>query len=361
MKNIITCIEELRLKLEKSRKEDLKELPTRTIFIDPLLQALGWDITDPDEVELEYPTIDAKSVDYAPKINRKAALFIEAKSLNDSLTDVKAITQVVGYAANAGIDWCILTNGRTYKIYKSTEKADAPNKLLYEISIDPRESEGMTISQIADQLNRFSKESIAHGVLDEIGNQVFTQGKIRKALDKLFLDPPNNLIKIVRSTIGDELIKPVQVKEAIKKFWFQSSDVKMPHIPPKEDGMKISTKKSFDEKHHLEGKPKEIVEIFQAVDKFCRGLDPNVQKMHLAVYIKYMLGKNIFCSICIQKRNVVVYLKLTFANLRNPPNYVRDVLKIGHFGVGDVEVVVDNFDKIQTANALIKQSFEENK
>jgi glycosyltransferase involved in cell wall biosynthesis len=102
MKPIMRCIEELRSKLEKHRRDDLKEYPTRTIFIDPLLEALGWDVRDPEDVELEYPTIDGKSVDYAPKINRKPVLFVEAKPLNDRLTDVKSITQVVGYAANAG-------------------------------------------------------------------------------------------------------------------------------------------------------------------------------------------------------------------------------------------------------------------
>ena len=44
MDTIIKSIEELRIKLEKHRKEDLKEYPTRTIFVDPLLQALGWDV-----------------------------------------------------------------------------------------------------------------------------------------------------------------------------------------------------------------------------------------------------------------------------------------------------------------------------
>jgi hypothetical protein len=34
MKDIVSCIEELRLKLDRHRKGDLKEYPTRTIFID---------------------------------------------------------------------------------------------------------------------------------------------------------------------------------------------------------------------------------------------------------------------------------------------------------------------------------------
>jgi hypothetical protein len=73
------CIENLWMKLDKHRKGELKEYPTGTIFIEPSLEALGWDVEDPEEVELEYPTIGGKSVDYAAKINRKPVLFIEAK------------------------------------------------------------------------------------------------------------------------------------------------------------------------------------------------------------------------------------------------------------------------------------------
>lgn len=111
IKEIAECIETLCIQLQRHCKEGLKEYPTRTIFIDPLLAALGWDIRDPDEVELEHLTVDGKSVDYAMKVNRKVVLHVEAKQLGDSLDDVKSITQVVGYAANDGIEWCVLTNG----------------------------------------------------------------------------------------------------------------------------------------------------------------------------------------------------------------------------------------------------------
>lgn len=109
MKAIEKCIESLRIQLERHHGKGLKEYPTRTIFIDPLLQTLNWDVRDPDEVELEYPTVDGKSVDYAMKINRKVVLLLEAKQLEDALDDVKSVTQVVGYATNDGIEWCVLT------------------------------------------------------------------------------------------------------------------------------------------------------------------------------------------------------------------------------------------------------------
>ena len=184
MKKITKRIDELRQQLERHRRSGLKEYPTRTIFIDPLLGALGWDVRDPDEVQLEYPTIDNKSVDYAMKVNRKAVLLVEAKQLGDTLEDVKSITQVVGYAANDGIEWCVLTNGVKYRVYKASENVRAPDKLLFEVSIDPRDSEGLTTEQIATQLNRFSRNSMADGVLDRLGTEIFTTGKVRKALDR---------------------------------------------------------------------------------------------------------------------------------------------------------------------------------
>ncbi len=91
MKEIISCIEELRLKLDRHRKEDIKEYPTRTIFIDPLLESLGWDVRDPDEVQLEYPTIDAKSVDYAPKVNRRPVLAVISQPKKLMILDLRHV------------------------------------------------------------------------------------------------------------------------------------------------------------------------------------------------------------------------------------------------------------------------------
>lgn len=65
MNRLIQHIEVIRSKIDGLRRRELKETPTRTMVIDPLLEVLGWDVRDPDEVQLEYPTVDGKSVDYA--------------------------------------------------------------------------------------------------------------------------------------------------------------------------------------------------------------------------------------------------------------------------------------------------------
>jgi len=71
-----------------------------------------------------------------------------------------------------------------------------------------KETEGMSIQQVAEQFARFSRDAMAKGLLDEIGEQIFTTGKVRKALDKLFIEPPPKLIRLIRSIIKDDTIKP---------------------------------------------------------------------------------------------------------------------------------------------------------
>ena len=41
------------------------ETTTRYILIDPILRALGWDVSTLADVEVEYPTLASKKVDYA--------------------------------------------------------------------------------------------------------------------------------------------------------------------------------------------------------------------------------------------------------------------------------------------------------
>jgi len=366
MNTVISCVENLQAKLERHRKDGLKETPTRTIFVDPLLQALGWDVRDPDEVELEYPTIDGKSVDFALKINRRPVLFVEAKPLNDPLTDIKSIAQVVGYAANAGVEWCVLTNGVTYKVYHSTEKAEAPEKLLFEVSLDPKENKGMSVQQVAERFSRFSRDAMAKGVLDEIGEEIFTVGKIRKALDKIFMESPDALVRLVRSTIGDETIKPAQVKKALNRLWARTSEVEIPStselsVQPTLPDTRGRGEESSEE-HHTKGKPQEVIELFRTIDKFCRELDPaRVERKYLATYVRYTCGKDIFCCVYLQKSGLRVWLKLNYSDLGHPPEYVRDVSHIGHWGVGDVEVAIDSLERLQNAKLLIQKSFEANK
>jgi len=381
MNRLPQTIETIRSKIEGLRKHSLKETPTRTIIIDPILEALGWDVRDPDEVQLEYPTIDGKSVDYAVKINRKPVLLVEAKALDDPLNDVKAITQVVGYAANDGIMWCVLTNGFKWKVYRSMEKCPAPDKLMFEVSLDPRESEGLSVQQISQQLWRFSREEMAKGTLDALGEQTFTDGKVRKALDAIMLAAPKPFLNIVRNTTGDDKLAPQQIKESIARIWAADrmgiaaipSTASVQHLESdtKTSGRSQGAKRAwatrkaqqsastYDESHHTFGKPQEVLELYRAVERVCLSLKPGgIEKRYQAKSINYTCGKETFCSVHIRQSGLRIWLKLKYGRLENPPSFARDVSNIGHWGVGDLELVVSSLSQLEDAALLIRKSFE---
>lgn len=364
MKDIVKCIESLRVQLERHRKTGLKEYPTRTIFIDPLLAALGWDVRDPDEVELEHPTVDGKAVDYAMKVNRKVVLHLEAKQLADPLDDVKSITQVVGYAANDGIEWCVLTNGVRYKVYKASEKASAPDKLLFEVSIDPNDSNGLTVEELARQFSRLSRESMAKGLLDQLGTEIFTTGKVRKVLDLLFTETPAPFIRLVRKQMADSTVTPSQIEQALRRIWDTGKQTAVGTTEePKPRGGKgmVSDRQTteYNENHHTEGKPTEVIELYRALDRFCQDLAPGkVTRANRAKYISWSLDKAIFCCAHLQRGGLRVWVKIDPKTLDASASFARDVSKIGHWGVGDVELAVSSLDRLHDAEVFVRKSFE---
>ncbi|MDP6124490.1 MAG: hypothetical protein QGH20_01895 [Candidatus Latescibacteria bacterium] len=98
MNDLIACIEALQAKLQKHRDTGLNETSTRTIFIDPMLRALGWDVTEPTQVDLEYSIFGGGNVDYALMINGKPTVLVEAKPLHTPADD-KAVAQAVSYSS----------------------------------------------------------------------------------------------------------------------------------------------------------------------------------------------------------------------------------------------------------------------
>ena len=364
MTKLVQTIQRLQQELERWRGKSLKETPTRTVFIEPLLEALGWDVRDLDEVEPEYSTVDGKPVDYALKINRKPVVYLEAKPLDDDLEDVKSVTQIVNYANADGIDWCILTNGRQYRVYRSSEKVPAPEKLLFECSIDPSDNPSSSLEDIVRPFERLSKEALAEGQLDAWGKQVFVDGKVRKTLERLFADPPRAFINLIKRESSDAALRPDDIRQSLKRIWQvvqggQTSTIVAAEKTPGVFKPHAQKKRFYTFEQHLEGKPQAIQELFHRLDAAILALAPGrIQKKPLAKVIDYLEQNRIFCSVHVQKGGLRIWVKLNYNALENPPQFVRDVSKIGHWGVGDTEIALTDEGQLPRVIELIKLSYE---
>jgi len=107
-------IERIKKIREKGDLNSFSEDKTKQGIILPLLQCLGWNFFDTDEVFPEYSVAKGK-VDYALRYDNKSKVLIEAKKVGEELD--KHQEQLVGYSFHESAKMAILTNGITWLFY----------------------------------------------------------------------------------------------------------------------------------------------------------------------------------------------------------------------------------------------------
>ena len=127
-------IETLRERIQAHRPYlEGNETRTRQVLIDPMLRTLGWDVGDPNSVELEYG-IKRKWADYALMGSGRPIAVIEAKALGKSLNDDEKM-QALNYANMDGIDYMAVTNGDHWQMFDVFKRGQLDDRILVEFQL----------------------------------------------------------------------------------------------------------------------------------------------------------------------------------------------------------------------------------
>lgn len=190
----------------------LGEQNTKASLVEPVLEALGWAIRDPDEVHREFkPTSKDNPVDYALTLLRKPRLFVEAKGLGETLTDRRWISQILGYATVAGVEWCVLTDGDEYRFYNATAPVDAEEKLFYRIKLTEVPPE-----KAAETLALVSRSNMEGNILNELWRVYYVDRRVKQALQELFTAPEKGLLRLIRRNVSD--LSPKAIMESLRRL-----------------------------------------------------------------------------------------------------------------------------------------------
>lgn len=146
---------------DNEEKEKMNEDATRANFIDPLMRdVLGWNKRDIDyqtSIDSLAPDGHMKRADYSyPKVPK---IIIEAKKLKVSIDNGEFDNQVLDYAYSKAVNWAILTNFKSFRVWYVTR-----NKKSMFVRLD---LVGGNINDVVDELFYFTKDSITNGVLDK--------------------------------------------------------------------------------------------------------------------------------------------------------------------------------------------------
>lgn len=201
--------------LAAARARDVGEADTVTIIKDMLADVFGYDKYS--DVTSEH-SIRGTFCDLAIKIDNQLQTLIEVKAIGLELKD-QHVKQAIDYAANQGVDWVLLTNGITWRVYRLTFSKPIDQELVLEIdfcALNPRTERDIEL------LHLWCKEGWQRSVLGEYHTQ-------RQALSRFFVGAmlqADSVLDVIRRElrrlspdvrIDSEQIKAVLVNEVIKR------------------------------------------------------------------------------------------------------------------------------------------------
>lgn len=115
------------------RKEfsQLDESATRIMTNNFLTEILGY--KELEEIKTEY-RIRTEYADYVIQLKRKKHFVVEVKSIDIDISE-KHLRQSLSYAANEGIDWILLLNGREIQLYRVNFGKPVTTTLIFKLDL----------------------------------------------------------------------------------------------------------------------------------------------------------------------------------------------------------------------------------
>ena len=214
-------IQKLSDRIEKNKANVTTEEATKTSFILPLLNILGFDIFDPNIVIPEFTADIGKKkgekVDYAIVINEKPVILIEAKMHTEKLDRHKS--QLERYFTVTDSKFGILTNGIEYLFYSDLAKPNVMDAKPF-LTINMLKLKNRDIKE----LEKFKFENFdVENILNMAGVQKYVsaikdifQGEVKNPSDEFVKLFASQIVsKPLRQNVLDEF--KIYVKQAFSE------------------------------------------------------------------------------------------------------------------------------------------------
>lgn len=174
----------------------------------------------------------------------------------------------------------------------------------------------------------------------------------------------NRNIELIRyKFFGDELLlfELVNGVSATSLQGVEASEETVPSSKP----MKTPAASTLAMKTHADqiatASP-ELTSLFEQTRSHILAQGDDIIEKPLKLYVAFRRLKNFVCMSLISKQDPHVFLtlKLDPATVELQPGFSRDVSKIGHWGTGDLEVILRTPADLERAKVLIERAYQEN-
>ena len=241
-------------KIEKLRESVATEEATKTSFVLPLLQTLGYDIFDPTVVVPEF-TADigrkkGEKVDYAIMIDGEPLILIEVKPHVQKLDRHK--TQLERYFTVTPSKFAILTNGIEYRFYSDLDEKNIMDEEPFLVidMLDLKERDKKELEKF--RADKFDIDNI----LSMAGNRKYINS-IKELLRGDLINPSDEFVRFFASKLTDKPLRH-NVIEKFKKYAAQAfKEIQDDIVLEKINSLKERINEDTDEEAQAHEEPKD--------------------------------------------------------------------------------------------------------
>ena len=137
-----------------------------------------------------------------------------------------------------------------------------------------------------------------------------------------------------------------------------------PQVQPiSTDGTVLTAKKSGwkdkDFKQYFAEAGEKNQNLFYSIKEYILSLGDDISENQLKLYVAFKKAKNVVC-VEVDQNSLLLHLKLNPDTVDLIPGFVEDVRNKGHWGTGDLRVIIKSTEDFEKAQHLINRAYNEN-
>ena len=101
----------------------------------------------------------------------------------------------------------------------------------------------------------------------------------------------------------------------------------------------------------------DMLALFESLEGYVSSLGDDVNRKDLKLYVAFKRLRNFVC-VGFKKDALFLWLKLDPTTITMEPGFSRDVRLVGHWGTGDVELLIKGHTDLDKAKGLIQKAYE---
>ena len=208
-------LKDYRKKFLDGKITELDESGTRIMINVFLSDVLGY--APLEEIKTEY-MIKGTYADYVVQINKTRHFLVEVKALSFDLSE-KHLRQTINYGANEGIEYALLTNGRSFDFYKIIFEQPISQRLIFSLDL----SDQSKLKESIEYLQHLHRDSVVKNSFEPLWNKCEATDSYNIA-GILLSEPVTDLIRKLIKQKYDEKCEDDVIIAAVEKIIMEKMD-----------------------------------------------------------------------------------------------------------------------------------------